>query len=456
MKSIDTTKDKDIRTISDFFDNEYIDYSNEVISNRAIPSVIDGFKPTQRKIIYSADKIWKGNSTDKFLKVFQFCGRCADMSAYAHGDASLSSAIINMNQTFKNNLPLLEGDGQYGSLRSPNAGAPRYVGTRLSPNFRVLYKDFELLENKIEEGFSVEPEYFLPIIPMVIVNHSEGMAIGFASYIFGRNPKEVTQSCIDYLSGKKLKELKPQIPEFTGTFIADKDIKGKWWIKGKYEIINSNTVKVTEIPSDWTFEKYESFLESLIDKKKIVDYDNNSAANIEYIIKFKREDLKSLIDSNKLESFLKIVSTETENLTVLDENRKLKIFENVNDIIKYFVDFRIKWVEKRKEFIINKINTSLNLNDNKLKFIKGVIDGTIKVNNVKKELIEKVLDKMKFDKIENSYNYLFRMPISQLSKEEFEKLKEENNTLKAELKEIKLKTPKEMYLNDLNELKKKL
>ena len=157
------------KTVTEYLDHDYAMYGMYTLENRAIPSVIDGFKPTARKIIYIADKVWRSGS-EKPLKIFQLGGRIAADAHYHHGDGSLNGAIIGMAQSFKNSLPLLEEIGQFGSLRSPEAGAPRYISTKLTGNFRLLYKDFELLENQIEEGNTIEPKYFLPIIPTVLLN----------------------------------------------------------------------------------------------------------------------------------------------------------------------------------------------------------------------------------------------------------------------------------------------
>jgi DNA gyrase/topoisomerase IV subunit A len=139
------------KSITQYLDQDYALYGMYTLENRAIPSVIDGFKPTQRKIIYIADKVWK-SGTEKPLKIFQLGGKVAADAHYHHGDGSLNSAIIGMAQSFKNSLPLLEEIGQFGSLRSPEAGAARYISTRTTKNFRLLYKDFELLESRHEEG----------------------------------------------------------------------------------------------------------------------------------------------------------------------------------------------------------------------------------------------------------------------------------------------------------------
>lgn len=442
------------KSVSDFLNDELREYSMDVIENRAIPSVIDGLKPTARKVIYVANKIWK-TGNEKSMKVFQLTGTMAAEAYYHHGDQSASTVITGMGQSFKNSLPLLEGIGQYGTLRSTSAGAPRYISTKLSKNFRLLYKDFELLENQIDEGVVVEPKYFLPIVPTVILNGTSGIAVGFASNILNRNPKDVVQSCIDCLSGKKIKELKPWLLEFSGEWERDKENQNKWFAKGKYEI-TKNDVHITELPPDWTFEKYESYLESLIDKKIIKDYDNNSSSVVDYILKFKKDDLQELIENDKLENILKITSSSTENLTTLDENGKLKIFDCAEDIVKYFVEFRLGYYQKRKDYLIDKFNKELKNLCFKAKFIKAIIDKKLVVNNTPKQKIVDWLNDNKFEMIDGSFNYLLNMPIHSLTKERFDELMNNAKDKKKQLEEIKTREPKEMYLDDLKELKKKL
>ena len=447
---------KRTKTITEFLDTDYKEYSMSVITERAIPSVIDSFKPVQRKIIDMANEIWK-TGNEKSMKVFQLCGQTCAKKLYVHGDQSCNGAIINMCQGYKNNLSVLVPDGQVGSLRVRSAASPRYVGCHLSPNFRLVYKDFELIERRNEEGQEIEPLWFLPILPMIIVNASSGLAVGHASNILNRNPKDVVNACIDYLNGKKIKELKPWLSEFSGTWVRDNENKNKWYSKGIYTINEKKgEVHVTELPPSWEFEKYETYLDSLIEKKVIKDYDNNSSATVDYLLKFKKDDLQELITKDKLESILKIVDSDTENLTTLDENEKLKIFDCVEDIVKYFVDFRLVFYQKRKDFLIEKLSKELRVLAFKAKFIKSIIDKKLVVNNVKKEVIIKWLDENKFEKIDDSYNYLLNMPIYSLTNERYMELMKNAKDKKDELDLIKEKEPKEMYLTDLNELKKKL
>ena len=441
------------KTISQFLSGEYKEFAMYVIEGRAIPSVIDGFKPTQRKIIHIANQIWR-TGNEKTLKVFQLSGKVASDCFYHHGDASLSNAIITMAQKFKNNASLLEEEGQFGSLRSPQAGAPRYIGTKLSENFRLIYKDYELLNFKEEEGETIEPHYFLPIVPTVLLNGSSGIAVGFASNILNRDIKIIIDACLKVLSGKNPGSIKPSLNGFSGDYIQDTENHKKWFIRGKFQKVNTSTVKISELPPSMTYEKYEEILDKLVDDKVIASYDDNCKDNIDYTIKFTRSDLEKL-DDEKLIKLLKLEETSTEIFSTLDEGGKLKIFENIEDIINYFVNFRLEYYHKRKAYLLDRMNRDLKILSNRGKFIKAIIEEKLKVSNVPKSEIIIGIEEMKLDKIDDSYDYLLRMPIYSLTREVYEKLKADFIEKKAEIQKMEETDPKDMYISDLNELKKK-
>lgn len=442
-------------TISEYLDKDYLEYAKYVVENRAIPSVIDGLKPTQRKVVYIADKVWKSGK-EKPLKVFQLTGRIAADAHYHHGDGSLNSAIIGMAQKFKNSMPLLEEIGQFGSLRSPDAGAPRYVSTRLHPNFRLLYKDFELLEARYEEGSQIEPEFFLPIIPTVLLNGSSGIAVGHATNILNRNPLDLIECCLKVLSGRGFKDPIPWVFGFDGDVVPNPDNENSWIFKGKYEVKNTTTLEVTELPPSITYEKYDNYLNGLEDNRKIATYVNECKSDINYTLKMSRSDLKALGTGDKLKRFLKMEEKQTENFTVLDENGKLKIFNSASEIIKYFVEFRMTFYVKRKAFLIDKLERELTYLSNKARFIKMIIDGKLKINNVPRKTIILALETADFDEIDGSYSYLLSMPIHTLTKEKYEELLLQEAEKERELVEMKKRQPIDMYKDDLNELKKVL
>jgi DNA gyrase/topoisomerase IV subunit A len=442
------------KTITEFLSSEYKDFSLYVIENRAIPSVIDGLKPSQRKIIHVSNQIWRTGS-EKELKVFQLAGKVASDCYYHHGNQSLENAIINMAQNFKNNMPLLEGIGQFGSLRSPEPGAARYIGAKLDKNFRLLYRDFELLDYKQEEGESIEPHYFLPIIPTVLINGSSGIAVGFSSNILNRDVIEIITACESVLKDKKIQFIQPKIPQFNGSFLQDPDNKKRWIIRGTVATQHTSAVRITELSPSMTFEKYESILDDLIERKIIVSYDDNCKDNIDYTIRFTREQL-SKYDQEKLIKTLKLEEFETEIFSTLDETGKLKIFDSVEEIIRYFVNFRLIYYTKRKDFLLDKMKHELKILSNRGRFIKAIIDGKLEVKNIPKETLIKNIEVFGLDKIDDSYDYLLRMPIWSLTKEMYEKLKEDFKIKKEEMDKLSQVQPKDMYLSDLSELKKKL
>jgi DNA gyrase/topoisomerase IV subunit A len=461
------------KSITQFLEAEYRDYAMYVIEGRAIPSVIDGLKPTQRKIIHVSNKVWR-NIDEKPMKVFQLGGRIASDAFYHHGDASLYGAIIGLAQSFKNNLALLEEKGQFGSLRSPEAGAPRYISTRLSKNFRHLYKDFELLESKFEEGYEIEPEWFLPIIPTVLINGASGIAVGFASNILNRDPKKIIKECLNWLEGKKIKDVPPALNDYKGKYVQDKENPKKWTITGQYEVLTTNTIHITELPPSMTYEKWEDHLDFLLHNKKITGFEDQSGRvkdkkekkkqqeglsikdKIDYTVKFTREELASLIAKDELIKLLKMSETETEIYTTLDENGEMKIFETCSEIINYFMDFRLKFYIKRKEYQILQIEKNLLLLTNRAKFIKMIIDDELIINKRTKAEIEKDLVKNKFDQIEGSYDYLLRMAISSLGKEQYDKMVKEVAESKKELIAAKKLEPREVFKSDLEQLAKEI
>lgn len=449
--------------VSSYLKSEYKDYAYYVIESRALPSVIDGLKPTGRKIIFTANKHIKSVSN----KVATLAGKVISDAQYHHGNVSCEGSIVNMTQEFKNNLPLFTRIGQFGSLKAPFASASRYISVKLSDNFDLVYKDTELLNYKVEEGIKIEPEFYLPIIPMVLVNGGSGIAVGYASNILNRDVKDITKKCLNYLEGKRLSKVKLSITGFKGTFEADKENDSKWYISGGFEHINTSTIKITELPPSMTYEKMEEHLEELLtgmtkDNKPtkigrvITNYDNNSKHGaVEYVVKFTRDDL-SKYDNDSLMKIFKLTDQVTENFTVLNSDGKLQIFDSAEDILKHFVDFRITYYDKRKKFLLDKIKNNISKLDNKAKFIKGILDGKIIINKKTKIQIIPQISKLKIDEIDGGYDYLLSMPIYSLTKEKYDDLLSSIKDKKEEEKIIKKSIPKDVYLEELNELYKKL
>jgi DNA gyrase/topoisomerase IV subunit A len=440
--------------IVDYLNKEYHDYSMYTIENRAIPSVIDGLKPVQRKILSCATEIWTGKGTEKTRKIFQLAGATASTKKYHHGDASLMNAITGMAQDFKNNMPLFDREGQFGSLRSTDAGAPRYIGVKLNNNFNKLFKDKNLLQFKEDDGDQIEPKYFLPIIPTVILNGTSGIAVGFATNILNRNPSDVINACLDALDNKPIDRLIPQIYGFDGIFELDIDEEGmnrRWIAKGKIDVVNATTLKITELAPSVTYEKYENYLDGLIENKTIQSYEDKSSGDIHYVIKMTKENLAKMLEKDTLRKIFKIDESLTENINTLDENGRLKYFETEVEVVKYFVEYRLTYYHKRKDITLNDLLRELKLLGSKYKFVKAVVDGELEIKNVPRQsLIDYCTEQNFFS--DDGFDYLLRMPIHSLTKETIEKIIKDVKNAKAEYDYIKEKDPVEMYREDLREL----
>lgn len=435
------------KTIRQFFDNEYLDYAKYTLTNRALPSVVDGFKPAQRKIAQAASKLWK-NGNEKPMKVFQLGGQAASMTFFHHG--SLDDTIIGMTQDFKNSMPIFQGIGQFGSLRAPEAGAPRYVGVKLNGNFRLLYKDEDLTTPQYEEGELIEPEFFLPIIPTVLLNGGSGIAVGFSTNILNRDPVALIDACLECLQGKPIKT--PLNPKFNGFKGEVVQTQPKTWVfKGKFEVKNTMQVEVTEIPPHFTFEKYEALLESLVEKGTLYSYEDMSSDGAQYLLKFPRATLAELISKNTLGSVLKLSQQETENLTTLDENRKLKVFERAEDIVQYFVQLRLGYYLKRKTRLLQDLDKDISDLTIREKFIDAVVSGSLVIQGVPKAEIVSGVTSLGIPA--SRTDSLISLPISSLTKEKSVELKKNIEKKKAEREEVEKTTPTEFYTRDLKDLR---
>jgi len=314
-----------------------------------------------------------------------------------------------------------------------------------------------LLESQFEEGYEIEPTYFLPIIPAVLLNGSSGIAVGFSTNILNRNAIDLIDASMKSLEGKKFSEPLPWWSAFNGIVTKNEGETSSFQIRGKFEVVNTTTVKITELPPSMTYQKYEAHLNSLQDKGYIQQYDDVSTKKEFTInIKFQRAELASRIEKGQLEGLLKLVENETENLTCLDENGKLIIFKSTTELINYFVKFRLSFYDKRKAKMIEILLEQHKTMSNRAKFIKMIIDGKLKISNRPKADIILDMEKAKFETKDDAFDYLLNMSIYSMTKERYDELLKQIGENEIELKRIEAILPKDMYREDLKELRKKL
>lgn len=433
-------------TISYGINNELVEYSLYSVKTK-LPSIVDGLKVCQRKIVYGAMK--KGKSS--FNKVDRLASSVAEISCYKHGETSLSDAIKIMAQDFigSNNLPILEGSGQFGSRKElgGDAGAGRYISAKISKNAPLIFRheDDILLEQTIVENERCEPKYYYSIVPLFAINGAEGIASGFSSKIWNRSPKQVIHFIRNWLQNIENKPLKPFFSNYKGKI--DRDEKG-WYSEGSFHKKYSSVI-VDELPVNVSFVMYEKKLEKLKQSKVISDF-KSSSTSINVCDKI---ELQPCIDVRGCKTpsikSLKLKKYLSENVTLLDKNGKPIKYNSVEDAIVEFCKIRLEAYKERKNKTIPLLKRDLNNNRLKMQFISDVLNGSINIKqNDQSLLIE--LKKKGYD--ESFLQMSVRSLTNTKIEEQERKIKDQEDQLKryTETSHIKL------WLDELSELESTL
>ena len=457
----------------EFIDRELIHFS-KYDCDRSIPNLMDGLKISLRKILFSAFKM----NLNKEIKVAQFSGYTSKESGYHHGEASLNAAIVGMAQNFvgSNNINLFMPNGQFGTRLQggKDSASERYIFTQLNKITRTIFLtvDDNILDYLNDDGLLVEPIYYVPIIPMVLVNGSKGIGTGFSTDIMCYDPLKI----IEYLQNK-LRHIEDDIdfiPYYEGFKGEIKKInEDKFLIKGIYEKIAVDKIRVTELPIGYWTEDFKELIESLIepgvdkDGKKIQatikDYDDMSKdTDVDFTITFMKGKLEELENSkgdhgcNGLEKTLKLYTTNsTTNMHLFDANDTLQKYNKISDIIDAYYETRLKMYGTRKEYMIDALQKELVILSNKAKYIKENLDGTIDLRKKKKEQVTEMLQSKGYDKIDDDqdYKYLVKTPMDSVTEENVEKLLKEKGNKETELETVKSTTINKMWLTELETLK---
>jgi len=432
--------------LTDFFGTDYVDFSS-YDNLRKISSLVDGQKNASRKILYT---ILEKNVKDK-IKVSQLGSKISEFSEYLHG--SLDNVVINMAKSFPgtNNIALLESHGNFGTRFSPDASAPRYIYANGSKEFFEYFKkeDMQILKQQEFEGNLIEPRFYVPTIPILLVNGSEGVSSGFAQKILPRNPMTIKSYLKAVLNNKKVPKLIPYYNGFNGT-ITHGINPGQWYINGTVKKLGVNKVLITELPIGYDLMGYLKVLDSLEDKKLIRSYKDKSEDDI---FKFEVSINSKLLASwsnEELLSVLKLTKTVTENYTVLDENNKIKVFDSAEEIIDAFIKVKLQYLDLRKTNQVSVLTESIKLDYSKYLFIKNIVQETLKINKRKKINIIQDLNKLPdIIKKDNSYDYLLNMNILSLTEERMQKLEADIKSTKTELTKLSNTNIKSMWLAEL-------
>ncbi len=457
--------------INDFINKDLIHFSS-YDNHRSIPSVVDGFKPTQRKILYTGLKYL----TNSEIKVAQFSGKVGEKTDYHHGEQSIVTTVVGMAQNFvgSNNCNLFLPNGQFGTRLQggKDRSSERYIFTNTAPITKKIFsKNDDVLLNYLDsDGQQIEPEYYVPSVPMILVNGTTGIGTGFSTQVLPHKMSDVITAIRNKLDGKKVDTLKPFYRNFEGEIktIGPK----KYTSNGNYTIDEKKgVITITELPVGVWTENYKIFLESSVldrsasekDKKKqfAKNIENHSTdSKVKFIVTIIPDVFKKMIKKGDTEirKILKLTSNLSEtNMYLFDKDGKIKKFKTAEEILNYYYDIRLHYYDLRKKKMIEVLAARVAELQNKVRFIRMVKAKKIDVLNTTDEKLDKDLTKHNFLKIKNSkneysYDYLTNMAIRTLTLERANKMEKEYKELQGQLEALKKKTIKSMWLDDLVEI----
>jgi len=369
---------------------------------------------------------------------------------------------------------LLEPKGQFGTRleNGKDSASPRYIFTNLAElTFHIFNPlDNPLLEYNEDDGLKIEPIWYIPILPMVLINGSEGIGTGFSTKIPCHDPEIIVQNLKNMMDGKKLIPIKPWFRGFQGKIdfksINDYGIQ-QFTNYGAYKLIDETTVHITELPIGRSTEDYKTFLETLLidrssennPKQCLVDFINYSTEKIvKIILKFKKDKLKDLILNNKFEALFKLFDskyTNYSNMNLYNNKEIICKYDNCEDILIEFYHIRLIYYVKRKEYMLKTMQNELDIFKSKIRFIEGFIDGSIDIIKKEDDAIYSLLEEKEFPKFASddknfNYDYLLNMRIRSLTLAKTNELKHQYELKLALFNEISSKEEKDLWKEDLD------
>jgi DNA topoisomerase-2 len=400
-------------SISEFIDKGLIMFSN-ADNIRSIPSFMDGFKPSQRKAICG---VLRRNQT-KAIKISQLVGPISSEMAYHHGEKSLESTIVNMAQNFvgSNNINLLRPEGQFGTRLKggDDAASSRYIFTYMEPIARKIFvrEDDALLRYRMEDGKKVEPDFFLPVIPMILVNGCSGIGTGFSTSIPNHSPFDIIQGIRDILAQHPSKPLVPWYRKFRGDIVEQ---SGQFVSKGKWSRTD-RTVHITELPLGVWTDTYKSFLDKItIGRAEVPDTPTTKKRKrstrppcvTRYKLGNKHDeqsidlyvDLDKDYTNDEITTMLNLSETKTcseSNMHVFDPYGHLVKFNTSNDMLHAFCAYRIKFYDIRKQYQLQCLRKDMVILEEKIRFIQEIINKTLPILDRSKKDVCMLLQKHKY------------------------------------------------------------
>jgi DNA topoisomerase-2 len=476
----------------DFINRELILFSLADLQ-RSIPSVMDGLKPSQRKVMFACFK----RKLRSDIKVAQLSGYVSEHSAYHHGEASLASTIVGLAQDFvgANNVNLLVPSGQFGTRLQggKDHASPRYIFTRLAALARALFPEADdaLLRHLYDDGQRIEPEFYLPVLPLLLVNGADGIGTGWSTSVPNYNPLDIVANLKRMLDGEEPAKMHPWYRGFKGVIAPAPDSKAgerAYTVTGIVRVLDDTTIEVSELPlQSWT-QDYKEFLESLARPEKkedipfITDYkEYHTDVSVRFVITLPAENLVAAIESGLEKKFKLTSRISTSNMHAFDSDGRITKYESPEAVMQTFFAPRLDAYARRREALLAAAGSELTRLDNKVRFIMSVVDGKLVIAKRKRAELEAELRRGGFDPLPKggkaaaaaaeaaaadddgedgaaaavadagvSYDYLLSLPLWSLTLEKVAELTAERGAKAAEVARLQGTTPSELWRFDLD------
>lgn len=439
---------------------------------RSIASIVDGFKPSHRKIMYGA---YLRGLQKKEVKVVQLAGFVSDNAEYHHGEESLQGAIINMAQNFvgSNNIYFLMPNGNFGSRvrGGKDAASPRYIFTQINPltNLVIRDEDAPVLEYIVDDGKTIEPTFYEPIIPPVLINGTEGIGTGYSTTIPPFNPLTVVKNIKRLLKGEELAVMYPWFHGHKRKVLKLNETS--FMTRGTIKAISNDKVRITELPvGKWT-QNYLETLEGMVinektkkptAKKFVLKYEDSSGLNyVDITVTLFPGVLQKLIIDDKLHAAFRLESRlSLRNMVLHNAEGQIVRYDTVHELLTEWFYHRREIYVKRKGYHTDLLENEMNILEQQMRFIKMKVSGKISIENRKKEVIIEDLKKKNFPILsrklyvsddKKDYGYITNLSLFSLTTEKIDELQKKLDEKQEELDHYRTTTVEQIWGSELDE-----
>ena len=485
---------------------------------RSIPSVVDGFKPGQRKVMFTCLK----RNDQKQVKVAQLAGAVGEQSAYHHGEASLTGTMVKLAQNYvgSNNINLLQPNGQFGTRLAggKDSSAPRYIHTQMSPLAKLIFNphDKPQLKHLIDDNTRIEPEWYLPILPMILVNGVIGIGTGWSTDVPNFNPRQIVKNLMRMMDNEEPESMHPFFKNFKGEIKQLEEHPHSFAFSGVIHVISPTEIEITELPlREWTQRYKEDVLLPMLGSEevppKITSFrEYHTDKSVKFVVSMAADTLRQLKKDQGLHQYFRLQKVLTwDNMVLFDQNGVIKTYDDALEILVDFYHIRLPFYEKRKQYLEGKLDAEALKLSNEARLIEMICDGSLKIADKKIEEAVRLLQQNKFEpdpvkkwradqakldaaKIEDvpptakgkgpgkgaskglvkdkasiaksdpedltggNYNYLLNVNLRDLTKESKEGKIKKSGVKNKEVEKLRNKTPIDLWRDDLDEFLIKL